>query len=69
MVCKLQKSIYKLKQASKSWNIVFKFNQTITSFGFEKSLDEPYVYKMIKGRNIFFVILYVNDILLIGKDK
>ena len=31
-VCKLQKSIYELKQTSRSWNI--KFDQSVKSFGF-----------------------------------
>ena len=43
MVCKLKRSIYGLKQASRSWNI--RFVQSIKSFGFEQNLDEPYVYK------------------------
>ena len=33
MVCKLKRSIYELKQASRSWNI--RFDQAIKSFGFE----------------------------------
>ena len=31
-VCKMQMTIYELKQASRSWNI--KFDQSIKSFGF-----------------------------------
>ena len=34
-MCKLQKSIYELKQASRSWNI--KFDQSVKSFGFVQS--------------------------------
>ena len=43
LVCKLQKSIYGLKQASRSWNI--RFDQAVKSFGFTQNLDEPCVYK------------------------
>ena len=42
MVCKLKRSIYGLKRASRSWNI--RFDQAIKSFGFEKNLDELCVY-------------------------
>ena len=45
MVCKLQRSIYGLKQASRSWNI--RFDQAITSFRFKKNPNEPCVYKRI----------------------
>ena len=67
MGCKLQRSIYGLKQASRSWNI--RFDQAITSFGFEKSPDEPCVYKRIQAQKVVFLVLYVDDILLIGNDK
>ena len=46
-VCKLQKSIYGLKQASRSWNI--HFDEIIKMFGFIKNEDEPCVYKKISG--------------------
>ena len=66
MVCKLKTSIYELKQASRSWNI--KFNQAIKSFGFEQNLDELCVYKRHQDKVVIFLILYANDILLIGND-
>ena len=37
-VCKLQKSIYRLKQASRSWNL--KFDQSVKSFRFLQSPDD-----------------------------
>ena len=66
MVCKLKRSIYGLKQASGSWNI--RFNQAIKSFGFEQNLDEPCVYKRHQDKVVMFLVLYVDDILLIGND-
>jgi hypothetical protein len=60
------KSIYGLKQASRSWNI--RFDEAIKSFGFSQNIDEPCVYKKASGRIITFLILYVDDILLIGND-
>ena len=38
-VCKLQRSIYGLKQASRSWNI--RFDETIKEFGFSQNVSFP----------------------------
>ena len=65
-VCKLQRSIYGLKQASWSWNL--RFDESVKGFGFVKNEDEPCVYKKISGSVIVFLVLYVDDILLIGND-
>ena len=66
MVCKLHKSIYGLKQASRSWNK--RFDQAIKAFYFDQNEDQPHVYKNVQESMAVFMILYVDDILLIGND-
>ncbi|GJT03940.1 retrotransposon protein, putative, ty1-copia subclass [Tanacetum coccineum] len=63
-VCKLQRSIYGLKQASRSWNK--RFDEEIKRFGFDQNLDEPCVYQKASGSNVTFLILYVDDIIIMG---
>ncbi|KAI3793169.1 hypothetical protein L1987_35784 [Smallanthus sonchifolius] len=65
-VCKLNKSIYGLKHASRSWNL--HFDQKNKEFGFVKNEDEPCVYRKASGNTISFLILYVDDILIIGNN-
>ena len=65
-VCKLKRSIYGLKQASRSWN--FRFDQVIKKFDFLRSEEEPCVYMKFSGSKVVILVLYVDDILLIGND-
>ena len=65
-VCKLQRSIYGLKQASRSWNL--RFDEVVKEFVFIKNGKEACVYKKVSGSAIAFLILYVDDILLVGND-
>ena len=64
-VCKLQQSIYGLVQASRSWNKCF--DSVIKAFGFIQTFGEACIYK-VSGSSVAFLILYVDDILLIGND-
>ena len=66
-VCKLQRAIYGLKQASRSWNT--RFDEVVKGFGFIKNEEESCVYKKVSGSARVFLVLYVDDILLIGNDK
>ncbi|KAL0404233.1 UNVERIFIED_CONTAM: Retrovirus-related Pol polyprotein from transposon TNT 1-94 [Sesamum radiatum] len=59
-------SIYGLKQASRSWNT--RFDEVIRGYDFIKNDYDPYVYKKISGSSIVYLVLYVDDILLIGND-
>ncbi|GJR64838.1 retrotransposon protein, putative, ty1-copia subclass [Tanacetum coccineum] len=63
-VCKLQRSIYGLNQALRSWNK--RFDEEIKRFGFAQNLNEPCVYQKDSGSNVTFLILYVDDIIIMG---
>ena len=65
-ICKLQRSIYGLVQASRSWNI--RFDKLIKGYSFIQTCGEACIYKKVSGSSIAFLILYVDDILLIGND-
>ena len=66
LVCKLRKSIYGLKQASRQWYI--KFNDTITSYGFVEIIVDRCIYIKISGSKFVILVLYVDDILLAAND-
>nr|GEW14734.1 hypothetical protein [Tanacetum cinerariifolium] len=61
-ICKLQRSIYGPKQASRSKNT--RFDEEIKRFGFIQNLDEPFVYQKASESNVTFLILYVDDIII-----
>nr|GEV43778.1 hypothetical protein [Tanacetum cinerariifolium] len=65
-VCKLKHSIYGLKQASRQWNK--QFDDEIKKFGFTQNPDEPCVYQKASGSYVAILILYVDDILLMGNN-
>ena len=65
-MCKLQRSIYGLVQASRSWNI--RFDKVIKAYGFIQTFGEACIYKKVSESSVAFLIVYVDDILLIGND-
>ena len=40
----------------------------IKAFGFIQVVGESYIYKKVSGSSVAFLILYVDDILLIGNN-
>ena len=66
MGCRLRKSIYGLKKASREWNL--KFNETIKKFGFNENVEDNCIYTKFKSGRYIFLILYVDDILLARSD-
>ncbi|KAL4354134.1 hypothetical protein GQ457_06G003750 [Hibiscus cannabinus] len=67
LVCKLKKSIYGLKQASRQWYL--KFHEVISSFGFVENIMDQCIYQKVSGSKICFLILYVDGILLATNDR
>jgi Reverse transcriptase (RNA-dependent DNA polymerase) len=65
-ICKLLRSIYGLKQVPRSWNL--RFDEEVKKFIFIRCEEEPCVYRKTSGSVITFLILYVDDILLMGND-
>ena len=66
MVWKLKKSIYGLKQASRSLNL--RFDEIIKLSDFLKNSKESCVYKNASGSMVVFLILYIDGIIIIGND-
>ncbi|CAG9104628.1 unnamed protein product [Plutella xylostella] len=66
-VFKLNKAIYGLKQASKSW--YDKIDNALLNLQFRRSVSEPCVYiKTDDAGDLIILALYVDDILLFSKD-
>ncbi|GJY07436.1 retrotransposon protein, putative, ty1-copia subclass [Tanacetum coccineum] len=65
-VCKLQHSICGLNQASRIW--IKRFDEEIKKISFTQNPDEPCVYLKASGSNVVFLVLYFNDILLMGNS-
>ncbi|KAI5316435.1 hypothetical protein L3X38_036142 [Prunus dulcis] len=66
LVCRLQKSIYGLKQASRQWYL--KFDEVVKCQGFiDNPLDEC-IYQKFQARHYIFMLLYVDDILLASSN-
>lgn len=68
LVCKLKKSLYGLKQASRQWYM--KFSQVLSGFGLlQSAFDHSYFYKYSDDGNFFGVVIYVDDILVASSHE
>ena len=66
-VCKLIKSLYGLKQAPRQWNKCF--DHCMIKNGFTKSEFDMCVYfKKLRDDNYIYLLLYVDDMLLVSKN-
>src|ERR1700722_8602124 len=66
LVCNLKKSIYGLKKSPRMW--YQKFDTYILGLGFVRSRSDHYVYSKQVGNHFIYVVLYVDDMLLVGNN-
>ncbi|KAM6589902.1 hypothetical protein CsatA_012507 [Cannabis sativa] len=61
-ICKLQKSLYGLKQASRQW--FAKFSSALTDEGFHHSATDLSLFIKHFNGNFIFLLVYVDDVIL-----
>ena len=71
LVCKLNKSLYGLKRASKCWNDLL--HQWMVDFGFNRCYSDPCLY-ILKGRksqeeSAIYVAVWVDDLIIACKKS
>ncbi|XP_016677335.2 uncharacterized protein [Gossypium hirsutum] len=66
MVSRLQKSLYGLKQASRQWNA--KLTEALMLAGFEQSKFDDSLFVKKKEGKMVIILVYVDDLLIIGND-
>eukprot|EP00253_Pinus_taeda_P030783 PITA_30783 len=67
LVCKLNNSLYGLKQSPRMW--YHKFDTFIQGLGFTRSKADHCVYLKLIGDHDIYLVLYVDDMLLVGNEK
>lgn len=65
-VCKLKKSLYGLKQASRQWFL--KFSSTLLSLGFTESYNDHTLFIKNSAGTYIAVLVYVDDIIIASND-
>ena len=66
-IYKLGKSLYGLKQSPRAW--FEHFGTAVKSYGYHQSqIDHTMFYKHSEGGKIWILVIYVDDIILIGDD-
>ena len=67
-VCKLNKSIYGLKQAGRIWNSVF--HNFLIECGLTQCITDECVYRLkLDNGKILIVLLYVDDLIIASNSK
>ena len=66
LVCKLKKYLYGLKHSPRMW--YQKFDTFAQGLGFTRRKADHCVYFKLIGDRVIYLVLYVDDMLLVGND-
>jgi Reverse transcriptase (RNA-dependent DNA polymerase) len=66
-VCRLQKSLYGLKQASRNW--FENFSKALVTAGFKQSVADYSLFTKGTGEKFTAILVYVDDVVLAGNDE
>ncbi|CAL9010759.1 unnamed protein product [Prunus brigantina] len=65
-VCKLQRALYRLKQAPRAW--FEKFRTSILTYGFSQSPHDSAMFTCTSDHGIVILLIYVDDVVITGSD-
>ena len=66
-VCRLRRSLYGLKQASRQWNL--EFCSKLTQFGFAQSAHDHCLFIKRSSTSFLALLVYVDDVLITGTNE
>ena len=66
LFCKLKNSLYGLKQSPRMW--YQNFDTYILGLGFVRSRVDHCVYSKHVGNHFIYIVMYVDDMLLVGNN-
>lgn len=67
LVCKLNKAIYGLKQASRAWFFTVHF--VLIGRGFSQSKADASMFFRQRGHEVIYLLIYVDDMLITGNSS
>ena len=66
-LCKLKKALYVLKQAPRAW--YERIDNYLSKLGYSKNEAESNIYFKTSNDEMLILVLYIDDLLIIGDDK
>lgn len=66
-ICQLNRALYGLKQSGRQWHK--RLNQELRNLGFTTLNSDPCVYSSNQGGALTLVVAYVDNILIISKNR